>query len=175
MRRFRIRHVARLLRSATLGIALAGAMACNDDDGRTLFAPERGLAGMWVRYQPPPPPGLPVALPRRIDDTLFIAMDLSGHWSREVEGSAGIVPLRSTTLVQVKQEGMILLLYPLVEPCPACEVSQEARFNTVETMTPYRVVRTDGDHLEITSTGRSEFGTPTYYYERRQLPGFMPD
>ena len=175
MQRSLVRGLTRVVAAGALGIALAASLACSDDNGLTLFAPERGLTGMWVRYQPPPPPGLPVALPRPIDDTLFIANDLTGRWSREIEQSAGIVPLRSTTLVHVEQEGTILLLYPLVAPCPACEMAQDLRLNTVEAMSPYRMRRTDADHMEITPVGRSEFGTPTYFYERRQLPGFMPD
>ena len=174
MRHSLVRRLTRVVAVAAMGIALTASLACSDDDGLTLFAPERGLTGMWVRYQPPPR-GLPVALPRPINDTLFIASDLTGHWSREIEQSAGIVPLRSTTLIHLEQKGMILLLYPLAPPCPACELSQDLRLDMIGSMPPYRVVRTDADHMEITPVARSEFGTPTYFYERRQFVGPMPD
>lgn len=137
---------ARALAAASLTVTV---LACGDDTGVSPLAPARGLAGMWVRYVPPAPPGLPVARPRPIDDTLFVASDLSGHWSREIEGSAGIVPLRSTETVHVEEHGPVLRMVIVLPICRACEGLLGVQLTTFATPPTFRIERMDADHLVI--------------------------
>jgi hypothetical protein len=162
-------RLSRILRLAPI-LFLALVAGCGSDDGFSFLAPEKGLVGMWVRYRPPPSGIIPAALPRPIFDTLFIASDLGGEWSREVTQSNGIEPLRVTDIVRVEPGGISLALVALYPPCPACMSGEDARPSNLEVKARYRMQRTDGDHLVISPWPATAGGGERAYYVRRPLP-----
>lgn len=144
--------------------------ACGSDDGFSVLAPEKGLVGMWVRYQPTPPGFVRRMLQQPIHDTLFIANDLGGQWSREVMESNGIEPLRLTETIKVEPNGMALILYTFDQPCPACMSAELARLSSLAVRARFRMQRTDADHLVITPFTQPDVAAHRYFYVRRPVP-----
>src|SRR5215218_1680023 len=168
---FDVRPAGRLRRAVVaslLPFALVAAPGCGDDDGVSPLRPDRDIAGMWIRYQPIPKGAIPVALPRTINDTLFLGNHGTGQWSREVPMSAGIEPLRMTTSVELRSLGPRLVLFSGSVPCPACDIltMDQARLSTMLPVEPYRIYRTDVDHLTVVPAAPAP-GTGTAYYHRQ--------
>jgi hypothetical protein len=164
-----IMRLSRTVRLAPI-LLLALAAGCGGDDGFSVLAPEKGLVGMWVRYQPAPLGFVRAMLPQPIHDTLFIANDLGGLWSREVMLSNGIEPLRSTETVKVEPHGTTLILYTFDQPCPACMSAELARLSSLAVKARFRMQRTDGDHLVIMPFSQPDGGAERYFYVRRPVP-----
>jgi hypothetical protein len=154
-------------RAAALAVLTLAAAGCGDDDGISLVAPERDLQGLWVRYTPPS--RLPAVIPRPVYDSLLILNDLTGVWSREVDGSMGIEPLRISEGVRIERMGVRLFLFPLVAPCPNCRLESNDRMMALATGAPLRLHRVDADHFVLSTTSAAG-GEVRYYYERRPPP-----
>lgn len=130
----------RLALVAPLLLALGG---CGDDDGTSPFAPTHGIAGTWVRYQPPPRAADPVALTAGFADTLELDAEGRGRWSRIMLGGvAGVRRVAEEIVLLAK--GPVVELRPRLEPCPACNQVDPSQF-----LAPFLVIRTSADRLEI--------------------------
>ena len=165
---FVLRSAHRLARknvvAPVLALALAAAVGCADDDAISPLQPDRDIAGMWIRYVPIPKGTLPVALPRAMNDTLFLGNNGTGQWSREITMSAGIEPLRTTTLVELHAVGPKLILLSQDMPCPVCLMADQARLATVPPAEAYRIYRTDADHFRVVPADPQ--AEAAYYYRQ---------
>ena len=149
--------------------ALAAALlaGCSDDDGVSLIHPDRGVDGLWVRWAPPVDDVLGDMMPPPAD-TIFLAADGSGWWSREVRGSMGIQPLRVSASVRYQREGVALYLSPLVPPCESCRGSDQ-RMAALVPSARYAVRRPDGDHLVLAPVS-GDTSSGLQYFLRRPAP-----
>ena len=157
----------RLVILLILAAAVLAAAGCSDDDGVSLIHPERGVDGLWVRWAPPVDDVLGDMMPPPAD-TIFLAADGSGWWSREVPGSMGIQPLRVSASVRWERQGVALYLSPLVPPCESCRTPDQ-RMAALDPSARYAVRRPDGDHLVLAPVwGDTTSGLQ--YFLRRPLP-----
>lgn len=140
----------RLVIAVLAALATLAATACTGDDGLSPYRPDRGIAGTWVRYQPPSPHPADVAFVPR--DTLFLAVDGSGRWSYETWTAPGIMA-RSQAVMEL--EVRLPFLFLNYAPCPNCEARIAA--NRVATLTPPAAprleTRIDAPHFRVVRDG----------------------
>lgn len=147
---------------ALVALATLAATGCRDD-GVSFLEPDRGVAGTWVRYAPPVDDVLGDMAPAP-PDTLFLASDGSGTWSRTVVGSFGAASARVLGAVQYERRGLGLFLTP-APPCPTCRIVGERMAYTLPHAL-YRVRRPDADRLVLepvagdSSVGREHYMRP---------------
>jgi hypothetical protein len=129
----------------------------------SLFEPERGLAGIWVRVPSPTEASQRIAIAYR--DTLELSTDRGGRWSREFEDAAH-APVRVVSEVVLEPHGTRLFMN--LAPCTSCLrlegdaraslVADSPRFTSEIGPPHYRIVRQGKVRFElrpITAGGES--------------------
>lgn len=111
----------RLVILVILAAAALAATGCSDDDGLTPYAPDRGLAGRWLRYDPVP--GRPTEFRAGFTDTLELGADGSVRHSFELPVEVpqpGQPPMRAVVDMRLVVRRPLLLL-ELPPTCAACD------------------------------------------------------
>ena len=132
----------RSLAAAVASALLVAVGGCADDDGTSPFAPTRGIAGTWVRVAPPMP--AEISYRPSFADTLVFETEHTGRWSRLLVSPWMMQPQRITTAVSTAPSGLVVRMWDVPEPCPACN-----QLDPLQYPAPYLVVRRGADQLEV--------------------------
>lgn len=148
----------RLVILVLVGLATLAATGCGDD--ASFLDPDRGVQGGWVRYSPPVDDVLGDMAPTP-PDTLFLATDGTGRWSRTVPGTISSTPPRVSEDVRYGRQGIGVYLSPA---CPTCR-NAAATYALPQAF--YRMRRPEADRLVLVpvagdpSAGREYYLRPT--------------